>query len=290
MKHLCSQIVIETPQVLPNPSPRGKSTFAIDEGTEMKTFNVSSFNQHAKKAHDEQYDEAVDVISDDDIGNVAVHERLFGMHNSSGFTSMDAEDDEEYEEFSAKRANQALGGERTGSRYTGSSIEMPVKGRDYYSGGGSPVQTGCVRPLNREVDASVTFPLADSPVRHYGAMCNSKQDGSPPCNRRTSEGTNIQTDITPREPPFGHPLDADSFYRSAERLRSGAYGSKSSPPPPSNMPLAEPVRVSPIRSLEEGMATLNSLEKDDKANEQSGTNNRKKKKKKKNKGEFFFRT
>ena len=282
---LVLKIVIEQPQVLPNPSPRGNPAVEIDEGTELKTFNVSSFNKHARKAHDEQYDEAVEVASDDndDIQTVHVHERLYGPHSSSGFASMDAEDDEEYEqEFSEKhaQAHRALGGRTTfGGRYgNDSSIELPVRDTDFYHTGCSD-QTSVGRQVRRDVDSSVTFPLSyvdsSTPVRSYGTM-SSQNEFSVHC---TSKGTYIQKDIMPKEPPFGNPLNTAKVKRSVERLldsRSG-YNSKSSPPP-SNMPRGEPI------SLEEGMGSVISSEEKDKTADQT-TNNRKKKKKKKSKGE-----
>lgn len=251
------QIVIEQPQVLPNPSPRGNPSVEIDEGTELKTFNVSSFNQHARKAHDEQYDEAVSVTSDDndDIQNVHVHERLYGPQTqSSGFASMDAEDDEEYEEeFSIKhaQAHKALGERTTFGGRDGrvGRIELPVKDRDFYHTG-SPGQNG------RPVDASVTFPLrcissSSTPVRRYGSVSTSE------------------------EPPFGNQRSnqLDQVGRSVEKL----LDSTKSSPPPASMPVGEP-----IRSLEEGMGGVMSSEEKDKT-EQTGSG-RKKKKKKKTKG------
>ena len=250
----------------------------------MKTFNVSNFNKHARKAHDEQYDEAVEVTSDDndDIQTVHVHERLYAPHNSSGFASMDAEDDEEYEqEFSENhaQAHRALG-ERTtfGTRYGNrGNIELPVKDRDFYHTGKNSCQTGIGRSLRRNVDTSVTFPLSyiDSSTAMRRSYGTSSQD-----EYITSEGTSKKKDIMSKGPPFGIQLNTNRIERSkGGLLDSGSVYSSKSSPPPSNMPVGEPIR----RSLEEGMGRVISSEEKDKSTEQ--TNNRKKKKKKRNKGQ-----
>ena len=278
--------------MLPNPSPRGNPAVEIDEGTELKTFNVSSFNKHARKAHDEQYDEAVDVVEsdDDNIQTVHVHERLCGPHHNSAanFTSMDAEEDEEYEqEFSENhaQAHRALGARTpfVSSRYMGndsssSSIELPVRDADFYHTRPVGQSSGVAgRQGRRDVDSSVTFPLSynsSTPVRSY-----TQNDYTVNC---TSKGTYIQKDIMPKEPPFGNPLNTAKVERSVERLLDSRTGSSSKgSPPPSNMPRGEPIS----RSLEEGMGCVMSSEEKDKTADQT-TNNRKKKKKKKNKGEL----
>ncbi len=232
--------------MLPNPLPRGKSAVEIEEGTEMKTFNVTSFNQHARRAHDQQCDEAEDVVSDDDIDNVAVNERLYGTTSPSAFP-----DDEYEEEFSAKHVHRTMGDRSTlsSSRFgSGSSVELPVRDRDFFHSS-STVQSG----YGRAVDSSVAFPLSAG-RRSYGTISPRHESGYTVNN--TSEGTYIHKDISPKS-----------------RLLA-ARGS----PPPSCMPRGEP-----IQSLEEGGGAAMSSEDKDKNAEQGAA--RKKKKKKKHTGE-----
>ena len=121
---------------------------------------------------------------------------------------------------------------------------------------------------------------SSTPERRSYGTTPSNQDKH--TGHRTSEGTYIHEDIMSKEPPFGNPLNTTRVERSMERLLDSrsAYSSKSSPPP-SNMPVGEP-----IRSLEEGMGGIISSEEKDKSTEQM--NNRKKKKKKKIKGWYLY--
>ncbi len=210
---------------------------------------------------------------------------------------MDAEDEEEYEEFSTthRSAQRSLGG---GGGSGMSYMSMPVRNRDYYRTGSLKTGSSGIGGLPRtnDVDASVKFPLNKSSVgRSYGTNAYSNPDNY--TVSRTSAGTHIQythedrttndrsrTERASASPPFGDPVNTDRVGHSVERLlgRSGSSHSVSSlrNSSPSNMPRGELVS-----QMEQGMAghEASSEEKE----KETTTTSRKKKKKKKNKGEII---
>ncbi len=220
---------------------------------------------------------------------------------SSGFTSMDAEDEEEYEEFSSthRSAQRSLGSGTGSGMY---SMSMPVRNRDYYRTGSLKTGSTGIGGLPRtssNVDDSVSFPLNRvdaSSTRARSSYGTYSTHTKPEDYHTTKTSDQVRIQYTHKDnynnykdkprtnPPFGDPVNTDRVKVSVGELldnnRSGSSYSRSSMrnSSPPNMPRRELVSA-----MEQGIAG-HEVSSEEKEKETTTTTSRKKKKKKKNKG------